>query len=211
MKEHGIIFSAPMVRAIIEGRKTQTRRIIKNPEWYGCTTGDCPHSTQAACDEAMVFFAPYPVGTRIWVKETWSPDHAAFYPHFPIVYRADGEMDIEHGEVYSPEAKRTYPFRWRPSIHMRRSDSRLTLEVTGVKVERVQDITSSDAVAEGCDSVVWESSAWKNPIGVPPDGAGESVARSNFASLWQEINGMGSWAKNPWVWAYTFKVVEIKK
>ena len=118
MKEHSIIFSAPMVRAIIEGRKTQTRRIIKNPEWYGCTTGDCPHSTQAACDEAMVFFAPYPVGTRIWVKETWRPAHAAFYPHFPIVYRADGEMDIEHGEVYSPEAKRTYPFRWRPSIHM---------------------------------------------------------------------------------------------
>lgn len=208
MKEHGIIFSAPMVRAIIEGRKTQTRRIIKNPEWYGCTTGDCPHGTQAACDEAMVFFAPHPVGTRLWVRETHyiEPGAQAAIAKGEsldewVEYKADGDVSTAgEGGV-----------RWRPSIHMPRWASRITLEVTGVKVERVQDITSSDAVAEGCDSVVWESSAWKNPIGVPPDGAGESVARSNFASLWQEINGMGSWAKNPWVWAYTFKVVEIKK
>jgi len=192
MKEHGIIFSSPMVRAIIEGRKTQTRRIVKNPDWLGCTTGDCPHSTQAACDEAMAFFAPHPVGTRLWVRETWL--------EFPWV-GSDGKENLY--AAYRATDEHTYPRhpsdRWRPSIHMPRKYSRITLEVTDVRVQRIQSITPDDCANEGIEG------------GGESDPLGPISLVTKFASLWQSINGEGSWARNDWVWAYTFKAIEVKK
>jgi hypothetical protein len=203
-KEHGILFSAQMVRAILDGHKTQTRRSV-NPQpdrvdqtgVYLLSEGD---------DGAMFrrnIKCPHPVGTRLWVRETWSPDHQSFYPHFRTVYRANWDVETEDGEVYSPEARAYFPFKWRPSIHMPRWASRITLEVTGVRVQRLQDLSDIEAQAEGIrrrgPDIGWH---WET-------GYGEhyQAPRYAFQALWKQVNGPNSWAVNPWVWAYTFKKV----
>jgi len=193
-KERPILFSGPMVRAILDGRKTQTRRVVKNQEWYNLKGeyGDrlrsvdrCPYGT---------------AGERLWVRETWTPDHAPFYPHFPVAYRADAGFDYERnerGETYSPEQKAWFPYRWRPSIHMPRIASRITLEITGVRVERLQDISESDAIAEGVSNdmpIAWQT--------------GDDTPRGMFGELWESINGPDSWAANPWVWVIEFRKLE---
>ena len=150
-KERPIIFSGPMIRAILEGRKTQTRRIVKP----NCLSKLSPYGR---------------TGDRLWVRETWGHN-----PEGPgYVYRSDGDFDMKfHGD------------RWRPSIHMPRWASRITLEVTGVRVERLQDINEEDALAEGVEHA--------------------------FRSLWESINGPGSWDANPWVWVVEFRRVSDGK
>lgn len=228
MREHGILFSAPMVRTILDGRKTQTRRVVKPQpshdqvhEWKGkvvhdgtyrqwCWKGnvfppfpetivDC-YGTDTLAPK-LVEFAPHgPVGRRLWVRETWA------------LYRVQTQEGEEWDVVYRADGKST-PDRWHPAIHMSRCNSRITLEVTGVRVERVQSITEEDARAEGMD--------WAAPYMGKVDrrrrqdddredprevGYGEgSFARQNYATLWDEINGAGSWASNPWVWVYEFR------
>jgi hypothetical protein len=200
-KERPILFSGPMVRAILAGRKTQTRRIIKNQEWYNLKGeyGDrlrsvdrCPYGT---------------AGERLWVRETWTPDHSPFYPHFPVAYRADAGFDYERnerGETYSPEQKAWFPYRWRPSIHMPRWASRITLEITGVRVERLQDISEADAMAEGAERPELSPAELH---GMPVHPMTGSYA-DGFRDLWQSINGPGSWDKNPWVWVVEFRKLE---
>jgi hypothetical protein len=199
-KERPILFSGPMVRAILAGRKTQTRRIVKNQEWYNLKGeyGDrlrsvdrCPYGT---------------AGERLWVRETWTPDHAPFYPHFPVAYRADAGFDYERndkGETYSPEQKAWFPYRWRPSIHMPRIASRITLEITGVRVERLQDISHEDAIAEGIEPI--EPKGWKDYRGTAQR---YMSPVTSFQSLWFSINGLESWQSNPWVWVVEFRKLE---
>ena len=184
MKERPIIFSAPMVMAILDGRKTQTRRIVKNAHMM-------------TVDGEMVPIAalcPYgQPGARLWVREAWGalPHMLGGFQRESLRYRADGEYQNEHDA-----------WRWRPSIHMPRWASRITLEITGVRVERLQDISEADAVAEGCKSIRPE---------LMLDGLIVRLGRSaveEFRLAWEEIHGGGSWEKNPWVWVIEFRKLE---
>lgn len=181
MKEYPILFSAPMVRAILDGHKTMTRRVIKHTPDDGC-----PYH-QNGISIACPYGHP---GDRPWVRETWatskSLDHAApsmLAPGAPIEYQADRCLTMAGGML--PDRG-----KWRPSIFMMPWMSRLTLEITGVKVERVQDISPADCRAEGVGICL-------NDIG----------ARYAFGQLWNQINekrGFG-WDVNPWVWVVQFR------
>lgn len=211
MKERPILFSGPMVRAILDGRKSQTRRLIKFTKeqepptgdlylqrMYGHTTegrpfGDFAHWRIVGPDypdgDADDVRCPYGgSGDRLWVRETFGECNAADQDGQLLVYRADYD-DIT--------AKECYGGLWHPSIHMPRTASRITLEVTGVRVERLQEITPRDAEAEG--------------ISKPDHGDHLShrwCAVESYRALWEEINGPGSWDANPWVWIIEFKRIK---
>lgn len=186
MKERPIIFSAPMVRAILSGAKTQTRRVGKVRCHSICENDDgklWPWSEDVELAED--FWHPCPFGEprdKLWVRETWGalPHMLGGFQRESLRYRADGEYQNEHGT-----------WRWRPSIHMPRWASRITLEITDVRVERLQEISEADAVAEGCK----------------PIRPGRSAVEK-FRLVWERIHGGGSWEKNPWVWVIEFKKLE---
>ena len=202
-----MIFNREMVRAILDGRKTQTRRIMKiqpsdgfhpthngydldlNAHWYTPGVVDKNGYLQPAkkdvfgvADENEGYTCPFgAVGDRIWVRETFSqvPDHEEPAGCSAILYAADGN---------GPYGK------WVPSIHMPRWASRLTLEITCVRVERLRDLSEDDAKSEGI---------------TPPSGGvlpGWEY-RINFRDLWMSIYGADNWEANPWVWVIEFKVV----
>ena len=177
MKEHPILFSGPMVRAILEGRKTQTRRVMKlNMDGGVYSEPRCPDGVP---------------GDRLWVRETWADVRWMQEPeHFPngVSYRADCSAD-------SLKLAEHYGVRWKPSIHMPRWASRITLEVTEVRAQRLQDITEEDARAEGVNCAVG-GFITTNPVNA-------------FHGLWDYINGKRApWDSNPWVWAVTFRRVD---
>ncbi|WP_186181671.1 hypothetical protein [Burkholderia gladioli] len=183
MKERPILFSAPMVRAILDGRKSQTRRVAK--EFDGRDNLDAilrRFPNQKGC--------PYgEPGDRLWVRETWAQP-APLDPG-PTVYRADYPGCVPAGFENIPPAD---AIRWKPSIHMPRALSRITLEITGVRVERLQDISVADALAEGV----------RVTYGEPFDAEHTIADRRRFELVWKEINGAGSWESNPWVWVIEF-------
>ncbi|HBQ8759856.1 TPA: morphogenetic protein [Klebsiella quasipneumoniae] len=198
MKERGMIFNAEMVRALLDGRKTQTRRIIKDctvgrdpiskfikigKKFIGCYPEDVPELIRECC--------PYGVpGDRIWVRETWARYNIDQNIH-DIAYRATTPADW-------PEEG-----RWRPSIHMPRWASRIVLEITDVRVEQLNAISQEDAQAEGMELTGWR------PTYSDPDSGGEVMTPyDNFAELWSSIYGDESWKANPWVWVIEFKRVE---
>lgn len=188
MKERGMIFNGEMVRAILDGRKTQTRRLLKWKQTRFTEIGEredgsrWPWSEDAehACD----FWHPCPfgaVGDRIWVRETFSPvpDHEEPAGCSALLYAADGN---------GPYGK------WVPSIHMPRWASRLTLEITGVRVERLASVSDDDAGKEGY------------PANPAPYG-GNMDKWLWFRQLWDSIYPDQSFKHNPWVWVIEFKVV----
>jgi hypothetical protein len=197
MSEKPIIFNGPMVRAIMDGRKTITRRIVKpqppqetlemrlhGDEWLPCwEDDDCAGCYVAHGDMGHRRRCPYGrPGDRLWVRETWAtpmtePCNRAEKACPQFAYRADGDC--------------LYVSSWRPSIHMPRWASRITLEVVAVRVERLNDISGEDSISEGIDLT----------------GATDIAARQSFRSLWESINGAGSWAANPWVWVVEFRRV----
>lgn len=208
MREHKIHFTGPMVRAILEGRKTQTRRVVKppsrppdrasdgtepvvvgvNPEGWPILASGGGHRRWRASRTWVWDSSPYGTpGDRLWVRETWQTvTTPADRDTSKLFYAADHGARPGFAED---------DWRWRPSIHMPRWASRITLEVTGVRVERLQDISADDARAEGVD-------------GLPPQG-GSNEAQWRFRSLWDSINGKrASWASNPWVWVIEFRRVE---
>lgn len=218
IREKGLIFNSEMVRAILDGRKTQTRRPIKWKQTRFTEIGEredgskWPWSEDAehACD----FWHPCPfgaVGDRIWVRETWSSDFANYYPNDRVWYAADNnrQLDIDMVDgvrgIYSPESDVHVPFRWHPSIHMPRWASRILLEITDVRVERLNAISEEDARAEGIIDGGCLNCGEPEPCGCANP---EPDATDAFAYLWQSIYGQDNWNANPWVWVIEFKRVE---
>lgn len=223
IKEKPILFSSEMVRAILSGQKTQTRRTVKckdldysgaggkdSPEWndpshwgFETESGDWFMLKPSCVNGDYQIPCPYgEPGTRLWVRETWAdggyrdPDWACC-----VAYRADNSgMNYLCKEGDEPVCLDTPcklrpegVSRWRPSIFMPRWASRISLEITDVRVERLQDISEADAKAEGVESGV----QWK-------DGFCESYVMQ-YERLWNSINGPDSWNTNPWVWVISFK------
>lgn len=200
MKERPILFSGAMVRAILDGIKTQTRRIIKRPSQTLIEFDGENHYFQNGYGDhpLLITACPYgDIGERLWVRET-------FYPVYPQ------DPNYNDGEPIEYDYKATYNFgrmsdalgikkQWRPSIHMPRLASRITLEITNIRVERLNDISEIDAQSEGCNIECMR------PTG---DDNGSAIWGPNgFCALWESINGAGSWALNPWVWVIEFKRV----
>lgn len=193
MKERPILFSAPMVRALLDGAKTQTRRVVKatgralrhggGDPTPRPASGRLIYRDNGAWDDSPLVTVPIAAcpygqpGDRLWVRETWGPCDGGF------CYRADEPS----GSTAKPDDG-----RWHPSIHMFRVASRITLEISDVRVQRLQDISGSDAVAEGVYARL-------------PD---NGIAQCEFADLWRSINGADSWAANPWVWVVSFHRLE---
>ena len=185
MKERPILFSAAMVRAILSNTKTQTRRVVKPQptELQSETGGPC-----AGCG-AVVNSRHRVGGTRLWVRETWAAPHA--YDHLPP------RLIPQDARIHYAATEDRGGLLWRPSIHMPRWASRITLEVTSVRVERLQDISEADALAEG----VTEDGSLVTDLA----GNDRGGAFAAFATLWEVINGADSWDDNPWVWAIEFR------
>jgi hypothetical protein len=199
MKEKPILFSGPMVRAILEGRKTMTRRVVKLTD-SGRVKEVGGRRNWHLEDPNAVAACPYAVGQRLWVRETWA-DTSKESRRCPVSYRA----------TWPPDDEECRGFAWKPSIHMPRWASRLTLEVTDVRVERVQDITEEDSWLEGCEPGDPTDNGGFFPQDEPDPSKlghrGWDCAKDWFSDLWDSINaarGYG-WDVNPWVWCISFK------
>lgn len=219
-----ILFSGPMVQAILEGRKTQTRRVLKlqpldvltkRPPWANNATRVFNgrrcwfYLAETNPNRGGIFKCRHgEVGDQLWVRETWAtsildPEGSSFQDdpdNYTIVYRADKDdakwkEHWTHCEVVNGRCKQT-PCAppWRPSIHMPRWASRLTLEITDVRVERIRQITSADCIREGFS----------------PTMRNETPAKERFKELWDTLNAKRghSWESNTWVWVLSFKVIE---
>ena len=213
LKEHGLLFNTAMVRALLAGTKSQTRRAVRmgdvgfiggcdddhdDPDAWGFADGDgCLHVLDQSKPGWYGSGVPHmsyrieaphgPVGRVLWVRETHCP---RYFDNGKPGYRAD--WTGESADVV-PEPK------WTPSLLMPRSLARITLEVTGVRLERVQAITEEDARAEGVSDGARATDSDGGQNGLSPS------YRNQYRRLWDEINGAGSWASNPWVFAYSFR------
>ena len=207
MKERPILFSASMVRAILEGSKTQTRRVVKPRKDlnYGCLLQ--PNELAGEVNAGSYMNCPYgKPGDQLWVRETFAPVSVrSGSSDKPYAYKAD----LRNGEYYLMVEK------WKPSIHMPRKASRIQLEITGVRVERLQNISEQDAVAEGAVFVDFGKDKYKNQLpgwrcDKKPEKWEESLitARHAYGHLWESINGAGSWDANPWVWVIEFRRIK---
>lgn len=239
MKERPILFNAPMVRAIIDGRKTQTRRIMKpQPEPIPADyPGPAGHWWPSKAHQSMLHIetemqdyngpwkglagsaCPYGgEGDQLWVRETHAVVRIGVetFPgvkerHYAgIAYKADDgreEVDITPSQYKELDAKESKG--WKPSIHMPRYASRIQLEITNIRVERLQDISEVDALAEGIqaysdgtyrdynvpDDMVFDHNTFASPV-------------DSYRTLWDTINGPGSWEANPWVWVIEFRRIK---
>lgn len=221
MKERPILFNGPMVRAILNGRKTQTRRVVKGPfhkDNFVRMSDDLGYPASLGHlwagfrwpEDPIYTKSPYgQPGDRLWVRETWAPGPSADEDGMPLfVYRADGEPP-EHVKGW----------KWRPSIHMPRWASRLTLEITAVRVERLQDISWMDVDAEGIGdmledpcSIAGEAFGYAEHISIAGGSVGMAAEMYGVASYWDSIAKPGErWADNPWVWVYKFSLTKSKE
>lgn len=200
MKYIPILFSTPMVQAILEGRKTQTRRLVKPQPKTDPQTGDRlidkgPFGQEVQpWDEYIAFhkgggsFCKYgKVGDVLWVRETWTQNGLKYY-RFKADYKK-GE-----GLFTSESVPEKYRNKWKPGIHMPKEAARIFLEITNVRVERLHDIQKSDIYSEGAMSQQHIDQG--------------SNAFTVWSNLWQSINGPESWEANPWVWVIEFKRIE---
>ena len=205
MTERPIIFSAPMVRSVLDGSKTVTRRVVKyqapdlvdDDGWPLVDRSiDGIGEVRAAC--------PYgQSGDRLWVRETWQAIDGNELALRIMTEPHPSRGWIEYAATV-PEGHEPPP-RWRPSIHMPRWSSRITLEVTGVRVERMQDISEVDAISEGVRQMRDGSECWVGREGPRGLVTPWPTAREAFRDLWQSINGPDSWTANPWVFVIEFK------
>ena len=202
-KERPILFSGPMVRALLDGSKTQTRRVVKpqpdtahdgEPYWFigGYRVwGYRPAPAVPLRAGGNPLPCPYGQrGDRLWVRESFAHMYR---------YNAQPEKRAPEDVTYMADNLTPDPYvygSWKPSIHMPRWASRITLEVTNVRVERLQDISEADALAEGVK-------VHPDHHGKPPSSIYSPVQA--YRDLWESINGPDSWAANPWVWAIEFR------
>lgn len=228
MKERPILMSGPMVRAILDGRKTVTRRAMRTSHvgyrafyrWDGSPSRRammrCLNETEPGssvfCEDNRIGVP----GDRLWVRETHAIVPASAYWHdSTIPHRVHAD---EHGDpwwsVYREGWERSAPSRWRQSIHMPRWASRITLEIVDVRVERLHDIDEADARAEGLDwaaprcfdkQLDYDDREDPREVGYVLVGEYCGFAKDNFARLWEHLHGPGSWATNPWVWRVEFR------
>ncbi|WP_312814393.1 hypothetical protein [Brevundimonas sp.] len=220
MKERPILFSGPMIRALLSGQKTQTRRVVKPMLKWAKQFPICKPEGMAADHEIWWWdgehdrvgvsqSCPYgQLGDRLWVKETWRPT-PTFEPwDLDVTYRADGHTrtikDGEFGERDWTIPKAAATGNVSP-LFMPRWASRLTLLITDIRVERLQDISEADAIAEGAPQY---SSSLKLARDRAFDASLKGYYREGFSELWEAINGKGSWDTNPWVWTITFEVAQ---
>lgn len=245
MKERPILFNAPMVKAILEGRKTQTRRIMRrqpdaveyfkrgepttdtdaknailrcynNPKGFkNCNSGwfgDATYKTP---------FSEFNVGDHLWVRETFMDMSGTGVEHRDSkgkLQKYAYATDCPQGS-YSDDVRKDYGLKWKPSIHMPRSASRILLEITKIRVERLNEISEEDAKAEGIEPIIIQDNVacdggwtrddrhmWKGYK--DKERAYRDTAKDSFMSLWQEIYGVDSWVANPWVWVVEFKVIQ---
>lgn len=224
-KSRPILFSTEMVKAILAGRKTQTRRIVKykiqleremdvtHPSAFSVYTKngnqyyDERNQTPMTLDDG---FCPYgQVGDRLYVRETWADVTSAFDDADEVrcvAYKADNSVYDVYGHIQYLEqlgASGIEVDKWKPSIHQPRFASRITLEITNIHVERLQDISEEDAEAEGVSA---EHGDCSYPTHLHCCDMCLS-AKDNFRLLWDSINAKRgySWASNPWVWCISFK------
>jgi len=217
MKERPILFSSPMIRAILAGQKTQTRRVIKPQPMLeparASNYGELGFMWESNSGKAGIFMPSNfkckygNVGDSLWVRETfariWKQDGCIDVERecpcdgCETEYRADTESAVPGGwDAIDKEDWGEDTPRWKPSIHMRREYSRINLEIIGLRVEHLQDITGVDILREGV----------RNSYSNPKMGERfESMQRMAFQELWEKINGPDSWIKNPWVWVVEFK------
>ncbi|HEK3371769.1 TPA: hypothetical protein SMV99_000987 [Pseudomonas aeruginosa] len=224
MKERPILFTGPMVRAILEGRKTVTRRVVKpQPDFLGSMVDpNTPFKTLDAGLHARITCPYGEPGDRLWVRETWhvGKPHDKTAPAdilapllaegrgITVLYTAGGWQSVGPAGREEPIYPDDQPLpdwagKGRPSIHMPRWACRILLEITAVRVERLQDISEEQALAEGvrgepCDHARQACA----DIGCWGD-----TAKGAFGFLWESLNGEGRWAENPWVWVVEFKQV----
>ena len=235
MKERPILFSGPMVLAILEGRKTQTRRVVKpqpdisalkksardiefrrmpvlGPTHTPAEWGVCQKYDKPECVPIYCYKSPYgQPGDRLWVRETFTEKKV-----MPIEDRVPG--DFVYRADLNEKWVSKWAAQWKPSIHMPRVASRITLEITGIRVERLQDISEADAIAEGLKSLTKDGNLFKWGLpdrdGLPGnDDYGWHWSgwcrdpRKAYRRLFESINGPDSWAANHWVWVVEFKRV----
>lgn len=208
-KERPIIFSGPMVRAILEGRKTQTRRVVKRQGDMEFDPADphfgpywLPYATDAEGEDAGVRCPYGKPGDRLWVRETlyrWTgcgraPERFLCIGGPQYCYADDSEFGVERQRLDHPAASCVVTV---PSIFMPRWASRITLEITGVRVERLQSISGPDCWAEGIETAGWNCERY-----------GSVVER--YRDLWRSIHGADSWDANPWVWVVEFERMEVQ-
>ncbi len=197
MKEHPIIFTTESVKAILDGRKTMTRRVIKNPRRTPASNpisslsahsrvysmGDIERELELAKDMKPNFTCPYgQAGDRLWVRATWAKN---FKGQMLFKYQKDRLTEL----LDLPEID----IKWKPSIHLHKEDAEIWLEITEVRVERVQEISDRDCIAEGCPHAL---------ITLPT-----VPMQSWYKHLWDSLNAKRgySWETNPWVWVISFK------
>lgn len=223
MKERGMIFNGEMVRAILNGRKTQTRRIMAiQPDHSelglrrviesknGIDDGKYFWSQSDATglkSRSKPFACPFgTVGDRIWVREAFRV-HSRATDVATLVYKASERNSWTEQTHRVPVAvcnKPATPEKWTPSLHMPRWASRITLEITGVRVERLNSIHDVDAMREGIQNLTTCSHA---DFGIPGVVNAQHPVRA-FQLLWESIYGAESWKANPWVWVVEFKRIE---
>ena len=208
-----ILFNTDMVRAILEDRKTETRRLIK-PPYFVAGDEDDPRSLQAlrtAPKGSQIYIKigrmpypqdPYKIGSYMYVRETWcSYDKDHIIDNVKYAYKANETAESE-------QMRKEYGYKWHPSIHMPKEAARIFLKVTDVRVEKLQDITEEQADKEGCINSFGFIRSYDNEYDIP------HTARQDFITIWdstvpkKELDQYG-WEANPWVWVIEFKRVEV--
>lgn len=206
-----ILFKPEMVNAILEGRKTQTRREVKPGDAldYLDSHEELPYYFQNAA-----IIGPYQPGNVLWVREQYcetSPEYLDKTSGLPFGYKANAKGPN------ADEVMKEFGWKWKPSIHMPKEACRLFLEVTEVRVQRLQDITETDAANEGVeiipctllgggDTIRYRDYRFKDKHADKARLFNTAIA--SFTTLWESINGKGSMGKNPFVWAITFKRID---
>lgn len=208
MKERPILFSAPMVRALLDGSKTQTRRMVK-PFFarVGAIASAVPADVVVERDGFAHRGCPYgQPADRLWVRESWHQRGVWRKPDWPEAEWDDAYWSGSKDVIYAADAARPATgWRGRPSIHMPRWASRILLEIVSVRVERLQDISVADAKAEGITPYEVRQFAQFGATAEERAAMYQRSAVRPYRDLWESLNGAGSWAANPWVWVVEFK------
>jgi hypothetical protein len=243
MKERPILFSAAMVRAILSTTKTQTRRVLKQATGPSLSVGMSDDDSGVAelswlwgdgpgyDVNETIKRVPCPYGQpgdRLWVREAWRVEAL-------INNLAPREMVLSGASIVYEADNKPQPWqgKLRPSMFMPRAASRITLEVTGVRVQRLQEISEADAIAEGCEPIPFPGPWWQGyrrdedgelhhqqttgetppdwmvePKRMKPMAHLDRSARDAFRQVWLQINGLESWDANPWVWCVSFRRID---